>query len=230
MKEKYSKKDIIKILYISANKYKQNLLDKNIMFVFEEKETQQIKYIETIFNDYNFLHLTGLKYTKGASAFYNDCINSKISPDNIEIKNIAFTKMKLDVLENIMSINKSAKKIGTYNNNKLSLKIEKVVGNIHCSLGFSNIKQNDEKLKYYYPKTLLQEEFKKNVNVENKIIAIFSKEKTDELYGEITFLGKNSELNKIFNEKGIKRKIDYSEIQSENVVYMKKIKKYIEEK
>ena len=186
--KQYTKKEIIKILQICAKKYKENLLNKNIMFIFKEKQNSKISYIETVFNDYNFMHLTGIKYTKGASKFFEDCINNRLSEKNIEIKNPIFTKLKLDVLENIVSINKSAKKIGTYNNSKILLKIEKVVGNTHCSIGFSNIIKDEKIIKYYYPKTLLQEEFKKNVIEENKIIAIFTKNKKEKLYQEITYI------------------------------------------
>jgi len=127
----------------------------------------------------------------------DDCLNHKLSPNNIQIKSLVFTKLKLEVLENIMSINKSAKKIGTYNNNKENIKIEKVVGNIHCCLGFSNRVDNNRKIKYYYPKTLLQENFKNNVEHEYKIIAIFSKEKGNKLYNEITYLSKDFEERNI---------------------------------
>ena len=199
--KQFTKKEIIKILQISAKKYNENLLNKNIMFVFEDKQTGEISYIETVFNDYNFMHLTGIKYIKGASEFFKDCIRNKISENNIEIKNPVFTKLKLEVLENIVSINKSAKKIGTYDNNKIMLKIEKVVGNTHCSIGFSNIIQNNKKLKYYYPKTLLQEAFKKNVIKENKVIAIFSKSKHDKLYQEVTYISNKISLDMLLKEK-----------------------------
>ena len=167
------------------------------MFVY--KDRGKISYIETIFNDYNFLHLTGIKYNKNAVKFFGDCLNHKLSPNNIQIKSLVFTKLKLEVLENIMFINKSAKKIGTYNNNKENIKIEKVVGNIHCCLGFSNRVENNRKIKYYYPKTLLQENFKNNVEHEYKIIAIFCKDKIERLYSEFTYLSKE------FKERDIKQ-------------------------
>ena len=77
--KQFTKKEIIKILQISAKKYNENLLNKNIMFVFEDKQIGEISYIETVFNDYNFMHLTGIKYIKGASEFFKDCIRNKIS-------------------------------------------------------------------------------------------------------------------------------------------------------
>ena len=208
MKKPYIKSEIIKILYTSAKKYEENLLNKNILFVFECKSTKEILSIETIFNDYNFMHLTGIAYTKGAKDFFYDCIEKRISPQDIGIKNEVFTKLKLQVLENMMSINKSAKKIGTYNNNKTTLKIEKVIGNIHCSLGFSNIIGNKKVLRYYYPKTLLQEEFKKNVEEEHRIIAIFSKNKKEKKYKELTYLTKKCEVNTLFNNEKLMNLID----------------------
>ena len=52
MHNKYSKNEIIKIVTTSAKKYKENLLNKNIMFIY--KENNKISHIETIFKDYNF--------------------------------------------------------------------------------------------------------------------------------------------------------------------------------
>ena len=42
-----------------AQKYKNNLLPKNILFIFWNNK--KIEFIETKFYDFNYLHLTGLK-------------------------------------------------------------------------------------------------------------------------------------------------------------------------
>ena len=195
--KKYTKKDIIKILYLNAEEYEENLLDKNIMFIYKNGKTNSMHYIETIFNDYNFLHLTGMKYKKGAIKFFKSCRRKNLQDKDVEIRNEIFTALKLEVLESAMAINKSAKRIGIYNDNKSNIKIERVIGNMHCWIGFSNLKQNNEKIKYYYPKTLIQDDFRKNVTEENKIIAILSKNKNDKLYNEITYLSNNTTLARL---------------------------------
>ena len=60
----YKNKEIIKRICESAKKYKNNLLNKNIIFIFENKKKQKIEYIEVLFLAQNFLHFTGIKYEK----------------------------------------------------------------------------------------------------------------------------------------------------------------------
>lgn len=62
---KYTKKDIIKILHQSAKKYQENLLNKKIIFIYKNKDN--LDFIEALFKDSNFMHLTGIKYKKGAN-------------------------------------------------------------------------------------------------------------------------------------------------------------------
>lgn len=225
--KKYTKKDIIKILYLNAEVYEQNLLDKNIMFIYKNGKTNSMSYIETSFNDYNFLHLTGMKYKKSAIKFFQSCIRKNLQDKDVEMKNEIFTTLKLEVLESAMAINKSAKRIGIYNDDKSNIKIERVIGNMHCWIGFSNLKQNNEKMKYYYPKTLIQDDFRKNVIEENKIIAILSKNKNEKLYNEITYLSKNTTLARLKEENQILEKIDYQNLKSKSLQYQKRIEKEI---
>lgn len=37
--------------------------------------------------NFNFLHLTGIKYNQKASIFFKECLNNRISIENIEFKN-----------------------------------------------------------------------------------------------------------------------------------------------
>lgn len=221
--KKYNKLNIISKLQTNVRIYKENLLNKIVMFVFENKKEQKINYIETLFKGSNFMHLTGIKYKYGATRFFNDCVDNKLLQKDIIIDNIGLTVLKLEVLENAMAIHKSAKKIGTYNDNKTNIKIEKIIGNMHCWIGFSKLKHNNAEMKYYYPKTLIQDDFKKNVIDEDKIIAILSKNKKDNLYSEITYLSKNTTLQLLKEENQILKKIDYKNLNSKNPQYQKRI-------
>lgn len=208
---KYTKKEIIKILHQSAKKYQEKLLNKKIIFIYKNKDN--LDFIEALFKDSNFMHLTGIKYKKGANQFFIDCIQSKINSNDIEIKNKIFTSLKLQILENAMSINKSAKRIGIYNDGKTNIKIEKVIGNTHYCLGFSNLNNKGKEIKYYYPKTLFQDDLKKNVLEEYRIIAILLKNKNDKLYNEITYLSRNTTLQQL-QDKKILQKLDYKNLKS----------------
>lgn len=225
--KKYTKLNIIEKLQKNIKIYNENLLNKTIMFAFENKQSKRINYIEVLFKDSNFMHLTGIKYKYGATRFFNDCKDNRLLLNDIEIAHQGLTALKLEVLESAMAINKSAKRIGIYNDNKSNIKIERIIGNMHCWIGFSNLKQNNEKMKYYYPKTLIQDDFRKNVIEENKIIAILSKNKNEKLYNEITYLSKNTTLAKLKEENQILEKIDYQNLKSKSPQYQKRIEKEI---
>lgn len=219
----YNNKEIINRICQSAKKYKTNLLNKNIIFIFENKKNKKIEFIETLFLGQNFLHFTGIKYKKNAEEFFKECLKNRISPNSIEIKDKQFTQLKLEILENAMYISKSAKRIGEYNENKLNIKIEKVVGNTHFCLGFSKLDSNNEEMKYYYPKTLLQDNLKNNIIEDNKIVAIFSKNKKSKVYKEVTYLSKDIDIQEIFKNNGLKDIVDIENMYSENLSYNKKI-------
>lgn len=224
--KEYSKNEMIKRICEGAKKYKENLLNKNIMFIFELKQSKKLEYIETIFNEWNFLHFTGIIYSKNANKFFKDCLNNEIKLNSIIIKRGPFIQLKLEILENAMSIDKSAKRIGDFNQSKVNIQIEKVIGNTHYCLGFSNLNSNNKKLKYYYPKTLLQDNLKNNIVDDNKIIAILSKNKNQKLYNKITYLSKNTSLEILKENNIVDNLIDYQNLYSENLKYQEKIDEY----
>ena len=228
--KEYSKNEMIKRICESAKKYKDNLLNKNIMFIYINKKTNEITTIETMFEKRNFLHLTGMKYNSSAKEFFSACINMKLSPKNITIRDKVFTQLKLEILENAMSISKSAKRIGDYNNSKVNIAIEKIIGTTHYSLGFSNLDSKNKKLKYYYPKTLLQDNLKNNIINDNRIIAILSKNKNQNLYDEITYLSKETTLLRLKENEEINNLIDFKKVFSQNLKYQEKIHNYLENK
>ena len=220
MKNRYTENEIIKNICESAQLYQKNLLNKNIMFVFENNNT--LSFIETLFKDYNFKHLTGISYKKSSKQFFCDCINRKISPKNIifEKEKIPFTYLKMEVLTSAMSINKIAKRLGDYDYNKEKLEIEKVIGNVRLCLGFSNILNNGRRTRYYYPKTLLKDKINSNSCNTYKIVAILSKEKNKTLYNEITYLSKDLLLSNLYNDIKF---LDYDNLYSTNKDYQKQI-------
>lgn len=223
----YSKNEIITRICESAKKYKENLLNRNLMFIFENKRTKKIMYMEAIFKSWNFLHLTGVDYNRGAREFFKASISKKLSIKDIKVKNKFFTQAKVEILENVMSINKNAKRIGDYNYNKLNIKIEKVIGNTHCCLGFSKLDSNSKELKYYYPKTLIQDNLKSNIIEDNKIITILSKNKNKDLYNEVTYFSNRVTLDILKKNIDISKRIDYNNIYSSNLNYQKKINEYL---
>lgn len=192
------KREIIKIIENCAIKYKNNLSNKNLLFVYYDKNI--VKYIETKFLPSNFLHLTGIKYKResnnNAIKFYKDILDKKVSLKNLKIVNEGIIKLKLNILNMILDINYSAKMIGEFNSNfKNLLRTEKIIGTNVYSMGF--IKVGD----YYIPNTTLKEDIRNITNKTNRVIAIFSKEIKEKQYSKLTYINKKTELVQIFKIK-----------------------------
>ena len=85
-----------------------------------------------------------------------------------------------------------------------------------------------QKLKYYYPKTLLQENLKNNIIDDNRIIAILSKNKNQKLYDEITYFSKETTLLRLKENEEVRSLIDFKNIFSQNLKYQEKIQEFIE--
>ena len=135
-----TKKEIIRILSKCIKEYDSNLKNKNGLFVFEDKD-KCINKVEVFFGKRNFYHLTGIRLIDkensecSASQFYNILLKGRISEKNIVIVNSTID-LKLNVLENLMNIDKNAKMIGDFFNHNLYLKTEKIAGHISACMGF----------------------------------------------------------------------------------------------
>lgn len=230
MEIKYSKKDIIKKLTEAATLYNKNLLDKNIMFIFENNDSS-LSFVETIHKDFHLQHLTGIGYKKSASDFFKDSLNNTLSPKDIYIKKdkITFAGLKLDVLISAMSINKVAKRIGDYNYSKPQVVVQKVVGNVSLCLGYSDTSRTGKQLKYFYPKSLLKDKINYNTENPNKIVAILSKNDNKSLYDEITYFSNDMRFSRLFNDEEIGSMIDYENIFSTNKKYQEQIDNFFDD-
>lgn len=79
-----------------AEKYKRNLQNKNIMFIFLNQN--KLEYMETKFTKSNFLHLTGIKLKNkslNANSFFDRCIKNRITKNDFELRNDGTTRSKI---------------------------------------------------------------------------------------------------------------------------------------
>lgn len=193
------KKQAIKILIDGAHLYKYNLVNKNMLIVFDNNNSYT--YIETLFLPRHFLHLTGIK-TKGenrnASAFYKKCINKKLSLSEFDFKADGTTELKLGILLQLMRISNFSRMIGDYNNSKANLMTEKIVGTISLCLGF--VKDGS----YYVPNTALRQDTRELVVKTHRVVAIFSKATEDTKYSKLEYQAKKFNIDCIFKNKEIK--------------------------
>lgn len=190
------KQIIINKIIQCAKLYKENLANRNIMFIYRENEL--IKNIETKFLKANFMHLTGvIAKNENANSFYYKCINKRLKYNDIEIRKDGNTIKKIQVLERNVLINKNARIIGEFNKSNMYLYSEKIIGSTYSCLGF--IKNQN----YFVPNTSLKGDIREITQKNSKIICILSKEIQEKVYNKITYLNKNykTEIESYIKEK-----------------------------
>lgn len=181
----------------------------NLLILYNKNN--KIEYIEILFLSRNFMHLTGVrtiesngKYKK-ANEFYKECLNNKLSCKNIIIKEDGTTKLKLDIISDLVNIDKKCKMIGIYDNSKKQLVTDILIGNINICVGLIK-----ELGKYYIPNTLLKEDIRKLTIKQYPIVGILKKKINEEKYQIVTHI-----CNKI-DISNIKRNIElYNKINKE---------------
>ena len=228
------KNNLIQTIVNAAKVYNKHLAGKNIMFVFLDtlSKSSKFRFIETKFDTTNFLHFTGIDYNGSAQKFFQNALNNTLNENDINInsKNKEFVDLKMQVLNNASCIDRTARNFGEFNFLKNDVKVEKVVGSTKLTIGFSNISKNNshKKLRYYYPKTLLNEKIDENTYSVYKIGAIFSKNSNEKTYYNLTFLNikENINFNDLFNCNEIGEKINYKKIHSDTPEFQKSINSF----
>lgn len=205
-------KKVLNILFEAAKLYKENLLNKNIMFIHYNVKTKIYSYTEMLFEDIHFLHLTGIEFSystfhnKKASLFFKKCLHKRLKLSEIDYRQDGTTVLKLKIIRDLMNIHKNTNMIGTYNNLKPKLIIDKVCGGIYASMGIYKNKYN-----YYIPKSALREDIRKLVTKYDIVKCILVKNKNDKTYTVITKNKLDIPLNQL--PKEIISKIDSSLIE-----------------
>lgn len=188
------KKQCLSAIYSAADKYDECLVDKNLLFVFQEK-SNKVDVMETVFKETNFLHLTGIDFTEGnemsAADFFSHCINRRLNTNMFTKKKGGMTEQKLSILSALIYSSLSAKMIGTYKGGRIRLMTNRLAGGISGSMGFI---ENGGR---YYPNTVLKGDIRDNIDRSRRVLAIFRKDIDAEKYEECTYLAKKVNLSKL---------------------------------
>lgn len=172
------KVDALNVIIKSARLYKKNLLNKNYLIVYKNKDSYE--YIETVFINRNFRHLTGVKTELNANHFYQKSIKHKLTERDFNYKYDGTTILKLRVLAQVMQLHKISKIVGLFNNNGSNLKTDMLVGNDKCSMGF----RLDKEIGYYIPNTVINGNVSDYITEEYEVVAVYSKDKREINYTE----------------------------------------------
>lgn len=202
-------KEIVKKVCECAKIYDKKLKGKNLMFIFENQFDKTIDFIETEFLANNFKHLTGVnhKNKKSSIEFYKLCLNNKLSYKEIEQKKNGTTRLKLEILPLLLQIGNNAKIVSNYNNSKVNLYTEKIIGNVRCCIGF--IKKDE----YYVPNTIMKQDIRELSNKESisKILAILEKTSKERKYNKVSYIYKNINIYEIIKKLDMENKISLYE-------------------
>lgn len=111
-----TKKEALSIVFACAPLYKENLVDKSLLFITTDKH-KSVHCLEVTFDISNFLHMTGFKLRKpgiNARHFFNLCYDKRLTEADFEFSTDGTTEMKMRVLPSLMKKNLSAKMLGDY--------------------------------------------------------------------------------------------------------------------
>lgn len=205
----YSKKDAASIAIKCAEQYKNELLNKTLLFVCTDKH-KKVHIFEVMFRERNYMHLTGLvpiefvnqnkeKHILSAAEFFNKCITKTLKTDQFDFYKDGSTSLKLDVLPIMICKNLSATMIGDYDTYRPKLKTDRLVGKTSGVMGFM-VDAIEQK---YLPNTLLSADIRDLSKSPLRIVATFRKNEKDDKYSELTYKAKNVKWDMLTFPKNI---------------------------
>ena len=160
------------------------------MFIYENRN-RTIVNEEMFFPTTSFYHLTGIKaYDSNnellnSHKFYDLLLAGGIDESKLKVKDK--TKYyKLEVLPQLMNLDRMSSMIGNFTGNSLFLQTNKLVGNVNACMGFIKNEQD-----VYVPNTALQKDIRNMVDDRKNIIAVLKKDINEKMYKNITYLKQN---------------------------------------
>ena len=194
MKKKYNDLTVIKT---AAKQYQENLVSKHLLVISQNKN-KKVEVIEIEFNSSNFLHLIGVKTKLDPNNFFLKVVTGRLQESDWDYKKDGTTSLKIGIIKGVTEIYKNAKMVGVYNGNRIKLSTDVCVGNISYYLGLVRTKDitvfNNP---IYVPNTAISYDIRKEISTQNKIVAIYRKDKNLKHYKEVTYIAKNINLNEI---------------------------------
>jgi len=188
----------------------RNLAHKSVLFVTDSQDNSS--GFEALFMPNNFKHLTGVaKDNINPVVFYNRAIGRKLSTRDITFDERGFADMKLDVLQSLMNIHKTARMVGEFDGLSERIVADKFAGTTVSAMGFNLVNS------LYVPVTALRESVS-NVTGKasrSRVVAIFVKSKADILYKHITYIARGISIDDSFLAPVLKKKVDVTNIIAE---------------
>ncbi|WP_418752448.1 PBECR4 domain-containing protein [Frisingicoccus sp.] len=196
---KFTKEDARRRVLNCAKQYQQKLLNRKLIIIYRERQNNEIRYIEVVFHERNYQHLTGLELIdKNGNVlhnqsinFYRKCIENKLALEEFQFKKDGTTHLKLVALPILMDVTKITKITGDYNNVRPYLFVDKVIGGVNFCLGLS---REDN---VYVPSSALLEDIKKLTDSPSQVLAIMEKGSDMDIYSTVKHVAKGLNLHNI---------------------------------
>ena len=200
------------ILRIAAQSYKNNYINKNVLFVASRGDAFHL--YEVTFFAKNFMHLTGNIKSMSSKHFYNLAKSGSLKKDDFTFAKDGTTDMKLDVLQPIMNLFCTAQMIGDYNNLHEWVVVDKMVGTVTIAMGF----KKDEDANCNVPCTALKTDVRTvSLKPVLPIIAIFRKDRCEKLYDEVTKLAKGVTVERLASMTELSKIVDFKNLKHSKV-------------
>ena len=195
------KEEALKILFKSAQLYKENLVNNNLLFICMDKH-KRTSSLTVQFATTGFLHLTGVKFndrkSMSSGEFFDKCLKRRLSLDEFELAKDGTTEKKLQILPLLFSKNLSATIVGDFSARTPVLVTDKLVGDVKGCIGFVY----EQTTGFYAPNTVLNLDIRTYISNQLRIIATYRKKKTDSGYEEIVYAAKKIDWEKIKYPQG----------------------------
>ena len=226
MRDFLAQKEFIDIIAKSQKEFEKNLKNKKLMFIYEDKEKRLGKE-EMFFPATSFYHLTGIKAYDSNNKllnsykFYEILQAGGIDESKIEVKDKT-TYYKLEVLPQLMKIDRLASMIGNFTGHGLVLQTNKLIGNVNACMGFIKNEKN-----VYIPNTALKRDIRDIADDRKKIVAVLKKDINEKLYKNIRYLKQKYQILNILQNGEINEKIDIDNIYSNDKFIDKEICEFL---
>jgi len=196
------------ILRLAALSYKSNYINKNVLFV--ASRGYEVHLYEVAFFAKNFMHLTGNTKSMSSKYFYNLARSGSLKKGDFIFAKDGTTDMKLDVLQPLMNILYTAQMIGDYNDSHDWVVVDKMVGTVTIAMGF----KKDEDANCNVPCTALKTDVRTvSLKPVLPITAIFRKDRSEKLYGEVTRFAKDVTVESLASIPELTEVVDFENLR-----------------
>ena len=199
--------EVLKVIFDCAALFEKNLAHKYVLFVTDSPKN--VSDFESLFMPHNFKHLTGAgKKNMDPIVFYKRAIDKRLGVEDIIIDKRGFTDLKLDVLSRLMNIHNTARMVGDFDGLGEKIVADKFAGTTSSAMGFE-LSNN-----IYVPKTALRASVNDMTKKDSRsrVIAIFIRNKSDNIYTHITYRANDIELENLCQNASLRKIIDFDNL------------------